>query len=68
MIYWYNEGFNLPGTNHGGEDRECELFDCNKDPLERFNEINNPKYTNIKKKMRALLDKKMAEIGDEPLH
>ena len=68
LIYWYNEGFNLPGTNHGGEDREWELFDCKKDPLELFNEINNPKYTNIKKKMRALLDKKMAEIGDEPLH
>ncbi|EAU51948.1 hypothetical protein OM2255_11345 [alpha proteobacterium HTCC2255] len=44
------------------------LFDYKKDPLELFNEINNPKYTNIKKKMRALLDKKMAEIGDEPLH
>jgi len=68
LIYWYNEGFNLPGTNHGGEDREWELFDCKKDPLELFNEISNPKYTNIKKKMRALLDKKMAEIGDEPLH
>ena len=37
LIYWYNEGYDLPGTNHGGEDREWELFDCQKDPLELFN-------------------------------
>ena len=31
LIYWYNEGYDLPGTNHGGEDREWELFDCQED-------------------------------------
>lgn len=68
LIYWYNEGFDLPGTNHGGEDREWELFDCVKDPMELFNEISNPEYADVKSELRALLDKKMAEIGDEPLH
>ena len=68
LVYWYNEGFNLPGTNHGGEDREWELFDCKKDPMELFNEIDNPKYANVKKKMLELLNEKMAEIGDEPVH
>ena len=28
LIYWYNEGYDLPDTNHGGEDKEWELFDC----------------------------------------
>ena len=68
LVYWYNEGFNLPGTNHGGEDREWELFDCKKDPMELFNEIDNSKYANVKKKMLELLNEKMAEIGDEPVH
>ena len=39
LIYWYNEGYELLGTNHGGEDREWELFDCEKDPLELFSTV-----------------------------
>lgn len=34
LIYWYNEGFGLPGTGEGGQEREWELFDCQEDPLE----------------------------------
>lgn len=30
-------GFDLPGTNKGGEDQEWELFDCDNDPMELFN-------------------------------
>jgi arylsulfatase A-like enzyme len=68
LIYWYNEGYNLPGTNHGGEDREWELFDCQADPLELFNVYSDPKYDDVLQKMMAALDKKMIEIGDEPEH
>lgn len=68
LIYWYNEGFNLPGTNHGGEDREWELFDCQADPLELFNVYSDPKYDEVLQKMMAALEKKMTEIGDEPEH
>lgn len=68
LIYWYNEGFDLPGTNHGGEDREWELFDCEKDPLELFNVYADASYQEVVLEMTALLDKKMAEIGDEPEH
>ncbi len=68
LIYWYNEGYDLPGTNHGGEDREWELFDCEKDPLELFNVYADSEYESVVIEMTALLDNKMAEIGDEPEH
>lgn len=68
LIYWYNEGYELPGTNHGGEDREWELFDCQDDPLELFNVYSDPRYRNIVQQMKLSLTIKMSEIGDEPEH
>ena len=68
LIYWYNEGFDLPGTNHGGEDKEWELFDCERDPLELFNIFNDPNYHEIIVKLTQILEEKMQEIGDEPAH
>ncbi|KAL8634327.1 MAG: hypothetical protein Q9228_008079, partial [Teloschistes exilis] len=37
LIFWYNEGYGLPGASAGGEEQEWELFDCKKDPMELFN-------------------------------
>ena len=68
LIYWYNEGYELPGTNHGGEDREWELFDCAKDPLELFNVYSDPHYKSILEMMEKKLKQKMYEIGDQPEH
>lgn len=68
LIYWYNEGYDLPGTSAGGQPREWELFDCEKDPLELFNVFGEPQYTEVAKRMIAQLDDKMREIGDEPEH
>ena len=68
LIYWYNEGYDLPGTNHGGEDREWELFDCTKDPLELFNVYSDPQYKSILDIMKKNLTNKMYEIGDQPEH
>ncbi|KFY90979.1 hypothetical protein V498_05718 [Pseudogymnoascus sp. VKM F-4517 (FW-2822)] len=68
LIYWYNEGYNLPGTSAGGQPREWELFDCEKDPLELFNVFGDPKYTAVAQRMISQLDEKMREIGDEPEH
>ena len=68
LIYWYNEGFDLPGTNHGGEDKEWELYDCEQDPLELFNIFNDPNYHEIIVKLTQILEEKMQEIGDEPAH
>jgi arylsulfatase A-like enzyme len=68
LIYWYNESFDLPGTNQGGQPREWELFDCEKDPLELFNVHSDPAYAEVVRTLTAALDRKMAEIGDEPMH
>lgn len=68
LIYWYNEGYGLPGTNHGGEDREWELFDCEQDPLELFNVYSDSAYKEVVADMTSQLDQKMAEIGDVPEH
>ena len=68
LIYWYNEGFGIEGTREGGQDREWELFDCQEDPLELFNVFHEIKYKDIVKRMISLLEDKMEEIGDEPLH
>jgi arylsulfatase A-like enzyme len=68
LIYWYNDGFDLPGTNAGGQDKEWELFDCEKDPLELFNVADDPAYVEIRATMLSKLTAKMAEIGDELAH
>jgi arylsulfatase A-like enzyme len=68
LIYWYNEGYDLPGTSAGGQPREWELFDCEKDPLELFNVFGEPQYAEVAQRMVAQLDDKMREIGDEPEH
>ncbi len=68
LIYWYNEGFGLPGTEHGGEEKEWELFDCETDPLELVNVYADPAYADIAVFMTSQLDKKMGEIGHTPEH
>jgi len=68
LIYWYNEGFGIEGTREGGQDKEWELFDCQEDPLELFNCYHDPQYRHIVEKMTKLLEEKMTEIGDEPVH
>ena len=68
LIYWYAEGFGLPGTGEGGQEKEWELFDCQEDPLELFNLYNEPRCADVVRMMRAQLDAKMLEIGDTPEH
>ncbi|KAK8093370.1 hypothetical protein PG997_000055 [Apiospora hydei] len=73
LIYWYCEDLGLEGArpSPGGEegrDKEWELFDCEKDPLELFNCYHDPEYAEIVSMMTRKLEEKMAEIGDEPVH
>jgi N-sulfoglucosamine sulfohydrolase len=41
-----------------------ELYDCRKDPYELTNVADKPEYAEAKAKLRAVLDKWMAETGD----
>ncbi|KAI0893664.1 extracellular sulfatase Sulf-2 [Annulohypoxylon nitens] len=69
LIYWYNEHLGVSGARPGAEDeKEWELFDCERDPLELFNVYNEPGYQQVIKDMTRLLERKMQEIGDEPVH
>ncbi|KAK7919943.1 alkaline phosphatase-like protein [Apiospora marii] len=73
LIYWYCEDLGLEGArpSPGGEegrDKEWELFDCEKDPLELFNVYHDPGYEEVVAMMTRKLEEKMAEIGDEPVH
>ncbi|RDW79492.1 putative sulfatase [Coleophoma cylindrospora] len=68
LIYWYNKGFGLPGTQLGGEEPEWELFDCEKDPLELVNIYHEKENKEVVALMTKELDLKMLEIGDEPEH
>ncbi|KAJ5107343.1 hypothetical protein N7456_004018 [Penicillium angulare] len=68
LIYWYNEDFGIEGTRPGGEEKEWELFDLEEDPLELFNCYHEEKYADVVQHMTEILEKKMEEIGDEPVH
>lgn len=71
LIYWYNRDLGVPGArppNEGEEEKEWELFDCKEDPLELFNVYSEPQYGDVVRRMTLLLERKMAEIGDEPVH
>ena len=70
IIYWYNEDLGelggTPGT--GPEEKEWELFDLEKDPLELFNVYGDPAYADVVKTMTAKLNAEMTRIGDIPEH
>lgn len=71
LIYWYNQDLGVPGAEppgEGEEQREWELFDCDEDPLELFNVYHDVEYRDVVRRMTVMLETKMAEIGDEPVH
>ncbi|CAH0028506.1 unnamed protein product [Clonostachys rhizophaga] len=69
LMYWYNEALGVSGARPGTEDeKEWELFDCKKDPLELFNVYNDSEYQQTVAHMTQLLELKMSQIGDDPVH
>jgi arylsulfatase A-like enzyme len=68
LIYWYNQALGQPGAQEGGSPPEWELFDCRNDQLELTNIYHDPAYRAVVKEMTAMLDAKMAAIGDKPAH
>jgi hypothetical protein len=58
----------MRGAQPGGQPPQWELFDCEKDPLELFNCWADPSCREVVQRMTALLEQKMLEIGDTPVH
>ena len=61
MIRTKNHKFVFNGPTIG------ELYDLTKDPLELYNQIDNPKYSGIKKKLINMLIGEMEKINDPVL-
>ena len=68
IVYWYDDDCGRTGARPGNRMPEWELFDLENDPNELNNCYRDPDYAAVRKEMTAKLDKKMAEIGDIPLH
>ena len=69
LIYWYNDPCDMPGAHPAThKEKDWELFDTRNDPMELFNCFNEPAKKDVVKQMLALLDEKMAAIGDVPEH
>ena len=58
LIYLYNEGFDLQGTNEGGEDRQWELF----------NLYHDPEYALVVEEMTQILNDKTLRISNQIEH
>ena len=68
LIYWYNDDCGEPGAKPGTDPPEWELFDLQRDPGELHNRYNDPAYAEVVAEMTGRLDRKMADVGDVPLH
>jgi hypothetical protein len=68
LIYWYIEDLEIEGTRPGGAEKEGELFDCEEDPLELVVCYHEERYRDVVTRMAKLLEDKMEEIGEEPIH
>ncbi len=69
IIYWYNEDLDQDGARPGEfEEKEWELFNLEKDPMELFNVYDDPEYAEVVKEMTAKLNAEMLRIGDIPEH
>jgi arylsulfatase A-like enzyme len=68
LIYWYNDDCGQPGANPGTDEPEWELFDLENDPLELRNCYHDPAYHQTRAGLLTRLNRKMAEIGDSPMH
>ncbi|MBT9382305.1 sulfatase [Pseudooceanicola sp. CBS1P-1] len=68
LIYWYNKPLGQIGAHPNDAQPEWELFDCDTDPFELTNLAHDPAHAGVFAQMLALMDAKMAEIGDVAEH
>ncbi|MFD8531114.1 sulfatase [Streptosporangium canum] len=66
IIYFYNDGMNIPGTGPFVYPPEWELYDMAVDPDELTNVYNNPEYKDVREELKAAMWRAQARVGDTP--
>lgn len=68
LIYFYNDGLELPGTPPGGgrEQPEWELYDLADDPLELTNLYGRPELAHVIAELQTELADIQTRVGDDP--
>ncbi len=68
LVYFYNQGFGLPGTSDHGAPPAWELYDLRADPDELNNVWDDPAYASVREAMTAELARHQKQVGDVPQH
>ena len=66
LIYYYNDGFDLPFTGPFTYPPEWELYDLHADPDELRNVADDPAYAVVRAELTAALWREQARLGDAP--
>ncbi|MCO8273515.1 sulfatase [Actinoplanes sp. TRM 88003] len=66
LIYFYNDGLDLPGTGWGTYPPEWELYDLREDPAELHNVYDDPAYATVRAELTVAMWNEQARLGDQP--
>lgn len=66
LIYYYNDGYDLPGTTGFVYSGEWELYDLEQDPDELRNVYHDPAYRETRDRLTRDLWHAQARVGDQP--
>ncbi len=66
LIFFYNDGFGLPGTSGAQYPTDWELYDLETDPTEQRNVYNDPAYAEIRERLKVDMWHAQAAVGDAP--
>ena len=66
LIFFYNDGQDIPGTGSFTYPPEWELYDLSTDPYELTNVYGDPSYLEIREELKLRLWHAQAAVGDAP--
>src|SRR5262249_29407604 len=66
LIYFYNDGFGLPGAGSATDPPEWELYDLEQDAAELRNVYGDPRYREIREELKRAMWREQARLGDQP--
>lgn len=66
LIYFYNDGLDIPGTGRFAYPPEWEMYDLETDPDEVRNVAHDPAYRSIRERLEVDMWLAQRALGDEP--